>query len=69
MAQVIQLAEDLNVRALGRFVRLKNKGLTVNQIIAKMGQAQYNLAESELISRSGDTDRFDEKTGNWIVWP
>jgi hypothetical protein len=69
MAQVIQLAEDLNIRALGRFIRLKNRGLSVAQIITKMGRAQYNLAEGEMVTRAGDPNRFDEKTGNWIIWP
>jgi hypothetical protein len=70
MANVIQLGENESVRALQRFVVLRNKYKgDIDKVARVMGQAQYNLAEGELISRAGDPDRFDEKTGNWIIWP
>ena len=69
MANVVQLAEDESVRALQRFITLRKNGLNTAQIVMKMGHKKYNLAEGEIISRSGDPDRFDKKTGNWIIWP
>jgi len=70
MANVVQLGENESVRALQRFLTLKSKfNNDIGRVIREMGRAQYNLAESEMIMRAGDPDRFDEKTGNWIIWP
>jgi hypothetical protein len=69
MANVIQLGENESVRALQRMLTLKNQGLMPAEIRKKMGNAQYNLAENELILRSGDPNRYDPKTGGWKIWP
>ena len=69
MANVIQLGENESVRALQRMLTLKRLGLMPAEIRKKMGNAQYNLAENELISRSGDLNRYDPNTGGWRIWP
>ena len=69
MANVVQLGENESVRALQRMITLQKKGMSPQMIREKMGNAQYNLAENEFISRSGDPKRFDPKSGGWIIWP
>jgi len=69
MANVVQLGQTESVRALHRFILLQNKGLAPKQIREKIGNAQYNLAEGEMISRAGDPKRFDPATGNFVIWP
>jgi hypothetical protein len=66
---IITLDEDPGVRALRRMIALKKKfNCCIDKIRETMGD-QYSLAENELISRAGDPNRFNAKTGGWIVWP
>ncbi len=67
-AQVIKLPKEPEVRALYRMMLL-NKKHGVGQARKHMSEKEYNLAEGEFISRSGDPERYDPKTGGWRIWP
>lgn len=67
-AQVIELPKEPEIRALYKMLRL-NKKHGLGGAAKHMSREEYALAENEFIARSGDPNRFDEKTGGWKIWP
>lgn len=67
-AQVIKLPKEPEVRALYKMLLLKKK-YSPEQVRKHMSEEEYGIAEREFISRSGDPNRFDKKTGGHIIWP
>ncbi len=66
---VITLDENPNVRALRRMISLQKKfNNDMDKVHRVMGD-QYALADNEFIARAGDPNRFNEKTGGWVIWP
>lgn len=66
---VIQFDEDPGHRALRRMIMLQKKyNGDMDKIQADMGD-QYDIADNEFVARAGDPNRFNEKTGGWVIWP
>lgn len=68
MAKIVQFPNTPEARALYRMLVLDKKH-GAGQAHKHMSREEYHLAENEFIMRSGDPDRYDERTGNWIIWP
>jgi len=66
---VVQFDEDPGHRALRRMISLQKKfSGDMTKVQEAMG-SQYNVADSEFVARAGDPNRFNEKTGSWVIWP
>lgn len=66
---VIKFDEHLGTRALRRMISLRKKFSNDMDKVRKVMGDQYQVAENEFICRAGDPNRFNEKTGGWVIWP
>ena len=70
IGNLIRLDEHPGHRALRRMLLLKKKfDNNMDKVRAAMGDNQYDVADGEFVCRAGDPNRFNEKTGGWVIWP
>lgn len=68
--KVVQLSvDDSGHEALTRMIRLQKKYNGDMRKVEEVMGDQYTVADAEFVSRAGDPNRFNEKTGSWAIWP
>ena len=66
---LVKFDEHPGTRALRRMITLKKKYNDDMDKVREVMGSQYDVADSEFVCRAGDPNRFNEKTGGWVIWP